>query len=230
MPTSRPLVRALVLATGLIISHSAAARAQSGHASVTLPDVAGVWDYRATVGQPGGTVVASVLTAAATKAGWSIQHDPDAAIPLRVAVIAGDSIVAEAGPYESTLRPGQTVLLNRIVLHYHNGMITGVFLARYSSGDSVGGRVDARRRATPKHPTDGSIVRSNRTTTRTATRSRRSRSPTVTTITQRGGVRTGGRGAEASTNEIETITYLSDGLKVKAYVYRPRDPAPNDIL
>jgi hypothetical protein len=120
------------------------AGAQSSAAAVNLAQVAGVWDYRATVQT--GAVVASVLTATGTRSGWTLQHDKDPVIPARVVAVAGDSIVIEAGPYGSTLRPGQTVQLNHIVLHYHGRRMTGTFVAHYASGDSVTGAVDATPR------------------------------------------------------------------------------------
>jgi dienelactone hydrolase len=229
MPTPRPLRRALVrralvLTVGCIVSHAAGVRAQNSHAGVALSDVAGVWDYRATVGQPNGAVVGSVLTATATRAGWTIQHDPDPAIPLRVVAVGGDSIVAEAGPYGSTLRPGQTVLLNHIVLHSHDTVLTGTFLARYSSGDSVGGRADATRRATPTHPSDGAIVSIEpyhypvgNALTPQQLADRNHYYPTAAAYEKAAAA------LDSSKNEMQTVTYLSDGLKVKAYVYKPRD-------
>jgi hypothetical protein len=86
------------------------------------------------------------LTATATHAGWTIQHDTDPVIPVRIVTVAGDSVIFEAGPYASTLRPGQTVVRLRVLLHFHGDEMTGTFEAHYSSGDSVRGTADARRR------------------------------------------------------------------------------------
>jgi hypothetical protein len=106
-----------------------------------------VWDYTAIVGAASSVRVRSVLTATATTDGWTIQHENDPAISLRLLLVRGDSIVAEAGPYPSTLRPGQTVERNHIILHYNGGdTMKGAFEARYASGDVVSGRVDAVRR------------------------------------------------------------------------------------
>ncbi len=224
MAMSQIPVRTLIVTVVLAVGHGAAARAQSTGTGVTLSDVAGVWDYRATVAQTPITVVGSVLTATATKVGWTLQHDPDPAIAVRVVAIAGDSIVAEAGPYGSTLRPGQTVLLNHIVLHYRDNMMTGSFLARYSSGDSVGGRVEAARRAKPKQPSDGTIVStepyhypSGNAFTPQQLADRNHYYPNAAAYEKAAAA------LDSSKNEMLTITYLSDGLRVKAYVYKPRD-------
>jgi hypothetical protein len=139
------MCRVLFVATTLIAFSAGAGYAQNPH-GVTLADVAGLWDYRATVGSAGGVVVASVLTATGDRNGWTIQHEHDPPVPVRVGAVAGDSIIADAGPYASTLRPGQTVVQLHIVLHYHDGRLTGPFEARYASGEVVRGTVDVTRR------------------------------------------------------------------------------------
>jgi hypothetical protein len=141
------MFRALLVSAAFLTGSAAALAAQNGGVAVRLSQVAGTWDYRAVVGATSGVMVASVLTATASKDGWTMQHATDAVIPLRVLVVGGDSIVAEAGPYPSTVRPGQTVERNHIILHYDGGdTMKGAFEARYASGDVVSGRVDAVRR------------------------------------------------------------------------------------
>ena len=141
------MYRVVVASIAILVGSASTSSAQDSASSVRLPQVAGVWDYRAVVGARSGVLVSSVLTATASKEGWTIQHANDPAIPLRVVAIAADSIVLEAGPYPSTLRPGQTVERNHIVLYYDGGdTMKGAFEARYASGDVVSGRVDAVRR------------------------------------------------------------------------------------
>jgi hypothetical protein len=110
-----------------------------------LPDVAGVWDYRATVA-PSGAVVASVLTLTADGKGATIQHAMDPAVSVRVIAAGGDSLVFEAGPYASTLRPGQTVTRLLVALHHKGETMTGEFEAHYATGDTVHGKSEATRR------------------------------------------------------------------------------------
>ncbi len=141
------MFRALLVSAAFLTGSATALAAQNDGTALRLSQVAGTWDYRAVVGATSGVLVASVLTATASKDGWTIRHANDPAIPLRVLVVSGDSIVAEAGPYPSTVRPGQTVERNHIILHYDGGdTMKGAFEARYASGDVVGGRVDAVRR------------------------------------------------------------------------------------
>jgi hypothetical protein len=134
-----------LLAATLFASLAVAGEAQNSPATVKLSDVAGAWDYRATIA-PTNVVSTSTLTAAADGKSWSIRGDSGPLIPVRVVSVAGDSIVAEAGPYASTYKPGQTVEVNHIVLHYHSGAMTGYFEAHYNSGDVVRGTVNASRR------------------------------------------------------------------------------------
>ena len=138
--------RVLLSSAALIAVCGLTAGGQNTSGTIKLSDVAGVWDYRATVGATSRTVVASVLTATGTTTGWTIKHENDPAVPVRVLEVGGDTIVAEAGPYPSTLRPGQTVSRLHIVLHYDGGdTMHGAFDAHYASGDVISGRVDAVR-------------------------------------------------------------------------------------
>jgi len=57
-------------------------------------------------------------------------------IPVRVVAVGGDSVVTEAGPFESVLRPGQMVT-TRTVGHYKGDTMTGTIEARYGSGDVI---------------------------------------------------------------------------------------------
>lgn len=139
--------RVLLLSIALLANSAGRSIAQNSAGAVRLAQVAGVWDYRAVVGARSNVLVSSVLTATASEEGWTIQHASDPVIPLRVVSVAADSIVLEAGPYPSTLRSGQTVERNHIVLHYDGGdTMKGAFEARYASGDVVSGRVDAVRK------------------------------------------------------------------------------------
>ena len=57
---------------------------------------------------------------------------------MRVVAVAGDSIVTEAGPFESVLRKGVKVSTNS-VLRLQNGKLVGTTIAHYatSGADSV---------------------------------------------------------------------------------------------
>jgi hypothetical protein len=135
-----------VIAFALLLAASAVCAGAQSPGGIKLTDVAGVWEYRATVHPADTLVIVSVLVATADRNGWTIKHGNDPSLPLRVTAVGGDSIVIEAGPYPSTLKPGQTVLRNRIIMHYHGDRMAGAFEARYASGDVVSGKADATRR------------------------------------------------------------------------------------
>jgi hypothetical protein len=69
-------------------------------------------------------------------------------VPVRVVAVAGDSIVTEAGPYESVLRKGVQVS-TRNVSRLRDGKLVGRIEARYTAkgGDSVAYRSSEGTRA-----------------------------------------------------------------------------------
>jgi hypothetical protein len=77
------------------------------------------------------------LSATADTAGWTMTLPGREPVPVRVVAVAGDSIVIEAGPYPSSLRPGVTVA-TRGVNRLQGDRMVGSTVARYSAGaDSV---------------------------------------------------------------------------------------------
>jgi hypothetical protein len=106
---------------------------------MSLADVAGKWKLRTTDGA-GGNVVESELSATADTSGWTLTRPNGKTLPVRVAV-GGDSLIMEAGPYESALRKGVPVR-SRMVLRVQGGKLVGTNEARYalSGGDSVANR------------------------------------------------------------------------------------------
>ena len=64
---------------------------------------------------------------------------------MRLVAVGGDTIVTEAGPYPSVLRPGQTTT-TRFVGHYHGSKMTGTFEAHYPSGEVARGKIAATRK------------------------------------------------------------------------------------
>ena len=120
---------------------TAAAPATPGsQAASSLPDVAGKWKLR-TMDEAGGNVVESGLTATADTSGWTLTRPDGKTVPVRVVAIGGDSIVTEAGPYESAVRKGVQVR-SRMVLRLKEGKLVGTTEARYSvkGRDSVANR------------------------------------------------------------------------------------------
>ena len=117
-------------------------------AAISLPDIAGKWRLR-TMDEAGGNVVESELTATADTSGWTLTRPDRKTVPVRVVAVAGDSLITEAGPYESALRKGVPVRVHTVI-RLREGKLVGTTEARYtlSRGDSVAQR-----------PTEGTRVR-----------------------------------------------------------------------
>ena len=118
---------------------------QAQRAGIKLADVAGRWESRSMVGAKDSVVVTYTLTATADTKGWTITFPGRDPIPARVVSVGGDSIIIEAGPFASVLRPGQMVT-TRTVTHYTGDTGTGTFDAHYASGDVLRGKVALTRK------------------------------------------------------------------------------------
>jgi hypothetical protein len=114
--------------------------------TVNLADVAGTWDMKV-MGLTSDSVVASgEIVATATTDGWMMNLPNRPPIPTRVSV-SGDSIMIDAGPYESVLRPG-TQVSTHTVTRLQGGRLVGTTLATYASGENpvVNLRMEATRK------------------------------------------------------------------------------------
>jgi hypothetical protein len=134
---SRPQDRAVEEGTA---RDTSAAVATPAAATISLADIAGKWKIRST-DEAGGNVVETELLATADTSGWTLTGPRGKPIPVRVVEVAGDSIVTEAGPYESFLRKGVQVR-TRNVSRLQNGKLVGNIEARFATGgrDSVAHR------------------------------------------------------------------------------------------
>ena len=119
---------------------AAAPAAPAAPAAISLADVGGTWQVRST-DQAGGNVVETELVATADTSGWTMTRPDRKSIPVRVLAVAGDSIVTEAGPYESFIRKGVQVT-TRTVNRLQGDKLVGAMEARYAlkGGDSVAQR------------------------------------------------------------------------------------------
>jgi hypothetical protein len=103
--------------------------------TISLADIAGKWNV--TSKPESGTDTTStryVLNATADRTGWTItfadrQQQP---VAVRVVAVEGDSIVTEAGPFESVRRRGVQVT-TRNVLRRDGDRLVGSTRARYAS-------------------------------------------------------------------------------------------------
>jgi hypothetical protein len=116
-------------------------------ATLSLRDLAGTWKVRST-DEGGGNPVETELRATADTSGWTMTGPNKKPIPVRVVAAAGDSLVTEAGPYESFVRKGVQVT-TRTVYRLQGDKLVGTTEARYKIGgrDSVAQRRNEGTRA-----------------------------------------------------------------------------------
>jgi hypothetical protein len=110
----------------------AAAPVAPAPAPISLADVAG--KYAVTGKNEAGdtTLVTYELNATGDTTGWTITFPNGKPIPIRIMSVAGDSIVADAGPYPSVLRKGLQVTTHN-VYRYQNGKLVARTVARYAT-------------------------------------------------------------------------------------------------
>ena len=119
-------------------STAAAPEAPAAPAPIALADIAGKWSVRSMSESGDSTLVTYELVAAGDTSGWSLNFPKRKPVPMRVVAVAGDSIVTEAGPFESALRKGIKVTTNS-VLRLQDGKLVGTTIAHYatSGADTV---------------------------------------------------------------------------------------------
>jgi hypothetical protein len=118
-------------------------------ATVSLTDLAGAWTVTGTAESSDSVLITYELTATGTTEGWTSTLPGREPMPLRVVLVDGDSVVVEAGPYESALRAGGSVT-TRSVLRLDGEMLMGSIVARYDTQDAdslLVGRLHGMRRA-----------------------------------------------------------------------------------
>ena len=131
---------------GTPAADSAAMDTPAPAADITLADVAGKWTVQVAPETSDTTLLTYELNATADTSGWTLTFPGRPPIPLRIVAVAGDSIVSEAGPYESALRAGVQVW-TRSVNRLNGDRLMGTTTAHYATtgADSV---VNLRSRGT----------------------------------------------------------------------------------
>ena len=126
-----------------------------GTATISLADVAGTWNGTVTAAGSDTVLTVIELTATADPTGWTMKvanaKTPTemTTVPAQSVVAAGDSVVVEAGPFASVLRPGQQVTTHT-VYRLQDGRLMGSIQATYpASGETIALRSVATR-AVPK--------------------------------------------------------------------------------
>jgi hypothetical protein len=127
---------------------TAMAPATPAPASISLADVAGKWKMR-TTDEAGGTPVETELNATADSTGWTMTAPKRKPIPVRVVAVGGDSLVTEAGPFESLILKGVQVT-TRTTSRLKDGKLVGTTEAHYKL---KGGRDSVAQR-----PSEGTRV------------------------------------------------------------------------
>jgi hypothetical protein len=117
----------------------AGAAAAEAPAALALSDVAGNWKVSVKPETGDTTYFTFDMVATDNRDGWSFRFPDRKPIPMRVTSVDGDSVVAEAGPFESNMRKGVTVALTRIVNRLQDGKLIGAATVHYDtkSADSV---------------------------------------------------------------------------------------------
>jgi hypothetical protein len=119
-------------------STAAAPEAPAAPAPIALADIAGKWSVRSMTESGDSTLVTYELVASGDTSGWSLNFPKRKPVPMRVVAVAGDSVVTEAGPFESVLRKGIKVTTNS-VMRLQDGKLVGTTIAHYatSGADTV---------------------------------------------------------------------------------------------
>lgn len=98
---------------------------------ISLKDVAGKYDVTGKNEAGDSTLVTYELNTTDTTA-WTLTFPKRKPIPQRIVSVAGDSIVLEAGPYESNIQRGVQVR-TQTVYRLQNGKLVGRTVARYDT-------------------------------------------------------------------------------------------------
>ena len=115
------------------VADTAAPVAAVEPAPISLAQVAGKWNVRTTSTDPADTVVtAYVLDAKADTAGWTMQFATGAPVAVHIMSMGGDSLVVEAGPFDS--RRVKSVKVHTITTwRLRDGKLSGTTVGHYET-------------------------------------------------------------------------------------------------
>ena len=115
------------------VTGEAPAMAEAAAATLSLSDFAGSWTVHSRVKEGKGHPIDYRIVATDSRDGWTVNFPNREPIPLRIVAAEGDSIVTEAGLFESALRKGVQVR-TRGVTRLVDGKMVGTNWARYEVG------------------------------------------------------------------------------------------------
>jgi len=105
----------------------------------------GTWNGQSTLGANDSVLIIFVLTIASDAKTAIMKVANQNLIPIRILAVGGDSMVTEAGPYRSIVRPWEGVKTLRTVAHIKGDTIRGTTEVLYASGELVKARTKATR-------------------------------------------------------------------------------------
>lgn len=98
---------------------------------ITLAELAGRWAVETRIAGTDSVVLKFEMLNDST--GWTYLFPGRDPLPARVIAVDADSVVAEAGPYESALRKG-VMVSTHTVLRLDGGKLVGQTVATYADG------------------------------------------------------------------------------------------------
>ena len=101
-------------------------------AGISMADLAGTWNIRSKLDGSDKEITYD-LVASGDGSSWTIKFPGRDPVPARVVATGGDSVVWEAGPFESVIRKGVTVKKSRVTARLQNGKLTGTTTAVYDA-------------------------------------------------------------------------------------------------
>ena len=100
---------------------------------ISLQAVAGKWNVRIMSAETGDSTLTSyVLDAKPDTAGWTFTFPNKPPIAMHVMSMAGDSLVTEAGPFDSQLQKGVKVN-STVTWRLRDGKLVGAIVSRYDT-------------------------------------------------------------------------------------------------
>jgi hypothetical protein len=106
--------------------------------TITPADLAGRWSMRSVPETGGTTTTTYVLAATTDTTRWTITFPNRKPVAARIVAVGGDSIVTEAGPFESARRKGVKVRTHTVLRRVGDRLV-GTTVAHYvtKGADSV---------------------------------------------------------------------------------------------
>lgn len=125
-------------ASGAVVPAAAPAAAPAAPAPIAIADIAGKWNVVATPTTGDTTPTKFVLTVVASPESFTQKYENGQVVKPKI-VVAGDSIVSDAGPYPSVRRKGVKVITHS-VMRKEGDKLVGTSTAHYQGvkgADSV---------------------------------------------------------------------------------------------